>query len=225
MANADPSGVGTHVRDRDAAQVSADCTAHQQVSLVVRDQVYLTSWVRKSALFDGLLVSDLLLGQSSDENGSAVPDDLQDLSWREFSDIELGVCISVVPGPTVQSADDRDCEESSVGDETSIEHGVEDVHVSSSHICLVFVEGSVLLEPVVHIDLEVDVFSKIARTSRRVVESRSFVDRMSARGHLHVAPLLPLLQEREVSSKAGSSLTSQQSCDHEIIRISLQVVQ
>lgn len=225
MANAHPSSVSTHVRDRDAAQVSADCTADQQVSLVVWNEVYLTGWVRKLALLDGLLVSDLFLGQSSDEDGSAVPDDLQDLSWREFSDIELGVCVSVISGPSIQSSNDRDCKESSIGDEASVEHGIQNVNVGSSHIGLMFVESSVLLEPVVHIDLEVDVFSKITRTSWGVVESRSFVDRMGARGHLHVAPLLPLLQEREVSSKAGSSLTSQQSCDHEIIRISLQVVQ
>lgn len=80
MANADPAGVGSHVRNRDAAQVSADSTADQHVGVVVWQETDGRLLVRKLGWINSVTFSLLFLGESSDEHWSSVPDDLEDFT-------------------------------------------------------------------------------------------------------------------------------------------------
>ena len=102
------------------------------------------------------------LGESSDEDGGSVPDNLEDLSGRDFGDIDLKIGIPIVPGPPIEPSDNSDCVEPAKVGESGIEEGTEHIDLSPSDVGLVFVVDSVLVEPVIDVGLEVDVVSEVA---------------------------------------------------------------
>ena len=102
------------------------------------------------------------LGESSDEDGGSVPDNLEDLSGRDFGDIDLKIGIPIVPGPPIEPSDNSDCVEPAKVGESGIEEGTEHIDLSPPNIGLVFVVDSVLVEPVIDVGLEVDVVSEVA---------------------------------------------------------------
>ncbi len=55
-----------------------------------------------------MFLFDLFFGKSSDENGRAVPDDLDDFAGWQFRNIDLHVGVSIVSGPSVKSANGSD---------------------------------------------------------------------------------------------------------------------
>jgi hypothetical protein len=100
--------------------------------------------------------------QSSDEDGGTVPNNLEDFSGRNFGNIDLKIGISVIPGPSVESADDSESVETAHIGHTGIEEGAEHVYLSSSDVGLVLVVDSVFVEPVVDVSFEVDVVSEVS---------------------------------------------------------------
>lgn len=164
MANAHPSVVGSQVGNGDATQVSANSRTHQHVSVACRVEADLADWVKEggSGVFVFLLVI-FGLGESSDENGGSVPDNLEDLSGRDFGDIDLKIGIPIVPGPAVEPSDGGDCIEPAKVGEGGIEEGTEHIDLSSPDVGLVFIVNSVLVEPVIDVGLEIDVVSEVAR--------------------------------------------------------------
>ena len=166
VANAHPTVVGAQIGDRDASQVSADCRAHQDLSVSCRVEADLADLIQKSrfGVFVFFLV-DFGRSQSSDENGSSVPDDLENFSWGDFRNINLEVGISVIPGPSIEPADDSEGVESAHIGHTSVEEGAEHVYLGSSDVGLVLVVDSVFVEPVVDVGLEVDMVTEISGPS------------------------------------------------------------
>lgn len=45
-------------------------------------------------------------------------------TWRNFTNVEFGVCVSVVSFPTVQSSDNSESVNSGVGQQSSVEESV-----------------------------------------------------------------------------------------------------
>lgn len=80
VANADVSIVGTEVGDGDATQVSAHSRVHCDGVTSDFAEISTGSGVKEGALWEFLLVLDLLGSQSSDESGDSVPGDLDNLS-------------------------------------------------------------------------------------------------------------------------------------------------
>lgn len=167
MADADPTVVGSEVGNGDAAQVGADCRADQDLSISCRVDADLAGLVEEGRLGEFvLLLVHLCSGQSSDENGSAVPDNLEDLSWRNFGNIDFEIGISVVASPPVEPADDGESVETTHVCESGVEDCAEHVDLGSSNVGFVLVVDSVLVEPVVDVGLEVDVVSEVSGSGR-----------------------------------------------------------
>ena len=79
------------------------------MSLTSRVQTDLAFRVEKGG--PGILIFFLVvlfIGESSDEDRSSIPDNLKDLSWWNFGDIDLKISISVVPRPSIESSDEGD---------------------------------------------------------------------------------------------------------------------
>lgn len=108
MANANPSGIGSHVRNWNATKVSADGRADQNLSRVAWKKVDSGLLVRKLGPVDGISLGNLFFGESSDEHWLSIPDDLEDFSRRKLSDVEFSIGISVISGPSTESADASD---------------------------------------------------------------------------------------------------------------------
>ncbi len=100
--------------------------------------------------------------QSSDEDRSSVPDDLDNLGRWEFRDVDFHVRIPVVPGPPGESSNGGNGVEPGEVQHTGIVDGTEGVKLCSSDVGLVFVVDSVFLEPVVDGGLEVDVVTEVS---------------------------------------------------------------
>ena len=105
---------------------------------------------------------DLGSGESSDENGSSIPDDLKDFSGRNFRNINFEISISVIPSPSIESAYDSEGVESAHISHTCVEEGTEHVYLGSSDIGLVLVMDSVFIEPIVDVSLEVDMITEVS---------------------------------------------------------------
>ena len=111
----------------------------------------------------GLLVH-FLGGEPADEDGRAVPDDLQHLSGRDLGDVDLEVGVPVVPGPAVEPADDCHCVEPGEVGHRGVVDCAEHVGLGPPDLGLVLVVDPVLVEPVVEGGLEVDVVAEVAGT-------------------------------------------------------------
>lgn len=163
MANAHPPVVGTQIRDRHTSQVSAHSRTHQHLCTSSRVQAHFADLVEQGGLGVLIVLLITLLGcQSSDEDWSTVPDDLKDLSRGDFGDVDFEISVSIVPGPSVESADDCDgIETCEVGD-GGIVDCAEHVDLRASNIGFVFVVDPVFIKPVIDGGLEVDVVSEVA---------------------------------------------------------------
>lgn len=126
VANADPSVVGSQIWNWDATQMGADCWAHQHLSISCGAQHDL-AWFVQNGLSWVLVVFlvDFLSSKSSDEDWSAVPDNLENLSRRETGNVDFHVGIPVVSSPAVEPADDSDCVESGEIEEAAVYNSVE----------------------------------------------------------------------------------------------------
>jgi hypothetical protein len=109
---------------------------------------------------------DFRSSQSSDKNGSSIPHNLEDFSWRNFGDINLEIGISVIPSPSIEPANESEGIETSQVGHTGIEEGAEHVYLGSSDIRLVLVVDSVFLEPIVDVGFEVDVVTEVSGPGR-----------------------------------------------------------
>ena len=146
-----------------------------------------------------LFLMDLPLGEPPHKDGCPVPDNLEHFSGRELRDIDFHVGISVVAGPPVESADGADHEQSGDVEPTSEQHSAEGVHLGSSDVCFVLVMGSVLVEPVIDVRLEINVVTKVAGPGRGGEELRLFGDQVSAI-EFNIRPAVVLRDEPESCS-------------------------
>ena len=104
----------------------------------------------------------LLSSQSSNENWSSIPYNLQDLSGRNFRNIDFKISISIVPCPSVKSANDGYYIESCKISNSGIVDGIEHVNLSSTYVGFMLIVDSVLIKPVIEISLKINMISKIS---------------------------------------------------------------
>lgn len=124
----------------------------------------LTDLIKHSGFGQFILLLHLLRSEPSNEDWGSIPHDLQYLSWWDFRDIHLKIGVTVVPGPSVESANDGDSVKSCEVGHSGIVDGTQHVDLSAADVGLVLVVHSVLVEPVVKSGLEVDVVSEVAGT-------------------------------------------------------------
>jgi hypothetical protein len=105
---------------------------------------------------------DFLSSESSDKDRGSVPDDLKNLSGRDFGDIDFEIGIPVVPGPAVEPADDCDCVETAKVGHGGIVDCTEHVDLGASDIGFVLIVDPVFVKPVIDGSLEIDVVSEVA---------------------------------------------------------------
>jgi len=150
VTNADPTVVGTKVRDWNTSQMSTDSRAHQNLSITCCGKANLTHRVQKCrfGVFVLLLV-DFLSCQSSDKDWSSIPNNLHDLSGRNLGNVDFEISISIVSSPSIQSSNDGHSIESAKVGNTCIIQCAEHVDLSSTNVGLMFVVDSVLVEPVI----------------------------------------------------------------------------
>jgi hypothetical protein len=124
----------------------------------------LTDLVKQSSLGQFVFLLNFLSSKPSNEDRSSVPDDLKNLSWGDFRDIDLKISVTIVSGPSIESADDSNCIESGKVGHGCVIDCAQHVDLGPSDIGLVLIVHSVLVEPVVKVGLEVDVISEVAGT-------------------------------------------------------------
>jgi len=101
--------------------------------------------------------------QSSDENKFTIPRSLQNLTWRKFRDIDLLVGVSDVPSVGdhlgVNNSEDGFDTDGITWKDESLQH----VHLGSSDlvVSILFIPGSVLVEPVIGLGLSVEVVAEV----------------------------------------------------------------
>ena len=96
VAKANPSLVSTQVWHGNATQVSANSRAAKHRRVTSRWNWSLGSSIEKSGVGERVGEVDFRFGQTTNENHLTVPGGLGDLSWGEFRDIELLVCVTDV---------------------------------------------------------------------------------------------------------------------------------
>ena len=92
------------------------------------------------------------------------------LTWRNLTDVEFGVCVSVVSLPSVQSSDHSERVDSGVRKQSAVEECVQNVRLGSLELHVALVVSSVLLEEVINIRFEVDVVSEVSWSRRSHIE-------------------------------------------------------
>lgn len=120
-----------------------------------------------------ILLVNLSLSEPSDEDWCSIPDNLQNLGWWEFRNIDFHVCIPVVSSPSIHSADDSNDIELRKVQPSSEEDCTESIHLRSANISFMFIMNPILIEPVINRGFEIDVIPEIAR-SRCSGEELSF---------------------------------------------------
>ena len=104
----------------------------------------------------------LFLCESPDEDGSSVPDDLKDLAWWDFRDINFKVGVSVVPSPSIEPSNEGYCIEPTKIGEASVVECTKHIYLGSPDVSFMLVVDSVLVEPIIDVGLEIDVISKVS---------------------------------------------------------------
>ena len=97
MAKANPSLVSSQVRHRNAAEMRADCRAHDDIGVTGISDHDLSVLVELSGFWQVIGLSDLAFSQTSDENHFSVPGGLEYFSLRKCSNVQLLVGVSDVP--------------------------------------------------------------------------------------------------------------------------------
>lgn len=189
VTDADPTIVVTQIGDRDATQMGADSRANQDTALSSRSEDNLGAFIKNS--FDRVLVLlfDFLLSESSDEDWSTIPHNLNHLCGREFGNVDLHVGVSIVSRPAVESADCADCVQSGEVKHACVVDGAEGVKLGSSDVSFCLVVDSVLIEPVVDGGLEIDVIAEVSRTGAGDKELSFIWNRMESI-QLFIGPLI-----------------------------------
>ncbi len=172
MADAHPTVVGAEVRDRHTAEVSADCRADEDLRTAGRVDADLAGFVEQGRLGQLVLLLDFLVCQSADEDGSAVPHNLQHLAGRNLGNVDFEVGVSVVACPSVETADDCDCVETGEVGHGGVVDCAEHVNLRAADVGLLLIVDSVLVEPVVEGHFEVDVVAEVAGPCRGDEEVR-----------------------------------------------------
>lgn len=165
MADAHPTVIGSQIGNGDASQMCADSGTHQDLSATSSSEVDRAVGIQESG--GGVLVLFLVhlgVSEPTNEAGDTIPDNLQDFSWRDFGDINFEIGVTVVSGPSIESADAGDGVESAEVGQTGIVEGTEHVNLGSSDVGFLFVVDSVFVKPVVESSFEVDVISEVSGT-------------------------------------------------------------
>lgn len=97
--------------------------------------------------------------------------ELHDFTRGKCRNVDFRVGISFVSLPSIETADDTHTVESGEGEQTTVVNSVQSVDLSSSNVGFVFVVSSVLIEPVIDVDLEINVVTEVAGTRRCHEES------------------------------------------------------
>lgn len=196
VADTDPSIVVTQIWDRNASQMSAYSRANQDTAFSGRSKNNLRAFIKNS--FDWILIFlfDFLLGESSNEDWSTIPNDLNDLRRREFWNINLHVSVSIVSRPSVQSSNRTDGVQSRKIQHPCIVHGTYGVKLSSSDVSFSLVMDSVLIEPVVDGWLEINMITEVSWTGTGDKELSLIWNRMEPI-QLFIGPFIILADQSE----------------------------
>ena len=218
VAEADPALVGTEVRHRDAAEMSANGgAAHDRRVAGVRDGS-LRLLIKLSGGGESVGLVDLRLGQTSDEDEITVPRGLKNLTRGQLRDVELLVGITDVPVTgdhlVVKHGDEGLNTEDVVAEDEALDH----VELSTADLVVTVllipdsVESKivsqsarhlpVLIEPVVSLGLGIERITKVAR-ARRCNPVHGAVRQEEVVRELLVAALVVLLHDAEITA-----------CDH-----------
>jgi len=98
VTEAYPSFIGTEIWYWDATQMSANGGTYENLGVTSVGKSQNGLLIQESGIWESVSISDLSLGQSSDEDDLTVPSGLENLSWRKLRDIELLVGVSNVSG-------------------------------------------------------------------------------------------------------------------------------
>merc|ERR1712159_177043 len=162
--------------------MSADSRAHQDLGVTGIGQDDFLTLVDEGISGVFVFLLDFSSSQSSDENGGTVPDNLHNLTRGKVTDFHLHISILIVSLPSIQSADEAHDEKSGQADETSVVNGTDHIKLSSSHVMITFIVGSVFFEPVVKVDLEVNMVTKVSWSGGSIEVNGLFGDKMTLVG-------------------------------------------
>ena len=107
---------------------------------------------------------NFLCCKSSNEDWNTIPNDLKHLSWRNFRDINLEICISIISCPSIKSAYNTNCIKSCEIRQCSVIHCTQHIYLSSPDISLLLIVYSILIEPVIEGNFKIDMISEISRS-------------------------------------------------------------
>lgn len=199
VAQANPTLVGTEVRDRDATQMSANGgAAHNRGVTSIRDHS-LGLLIQFSGLGKGIGLLDLRLSQTTDEDHLTVPGSLENFTRGQLRNVQFLVGISNVSVSSdhllIKAGDESLNTQHVGGDDETLNH----VHLSSLDfvVSVLLVPQSVLIEPVVGLGLGVNGITEVARTARGHPEVRAVSDEQVVCQFL-VLSVVVILQDAEV---------------------------
>lgn len=108
-----------------------------------------------------IFLMNLLSSEPSNKNWSPIPNNLQNLSWWKFRNLNFHIGISIISCPAIESADKANSVEPCKIDKASVDSGIEYVYLSSTNISLVLIKNSILIKPIVNRRDKVNVISKV----------------------------------------------------------------
>jgi len=168
VTKANPALVSTQIWDRDATEMGADSgDGHNGGVTGIRD-LELGFLIELSGLGKGPSLGNLRVGESSDKNELTVPRSLDDFTGRQISDIDFLVGISDVSVGgehlSVHAGQDSLDSENVRGDNETLSHV--DLGTSDLVISVFFVPGSVLIEPVIDLSLDIKWVTEVGGSGR-----------------------------------------------------------
>lgn len=108
-----------------------------------------------------MLLLDLFCGESSDKNGCAVPDNLDNLGRWQFRNIDFHISVPIISGPSSQSTNGSNGIKPGEVQHTSIVNSTQGIKLGSSDFSLMLIIYSVFIEPVVNGRLEIDMVTEV----------------------------------------------------------------
>lgn len=157
--------------------------------------------IKSSGLWESVSLSDLGLGESSDEDGLTIPRSLEHFTWWQLRDIKLLVRVSDISSSSVHlTVDDHEdglkTKDISGKDET-LEHI--DLGTLNLVVLVLLIPQSVLIEPVVSLGLGIEWITEVGRSRAGDPVGWPVGAKLSINELLRLS-LVVLLQNTEVSS-------------------------
>ena len=149
MTNANVSIVVAQIGNGNATQMCAYSRAHQDCGLTGWGKDDFRALIENSFKWILVFLLDFFSSESSDKDGSSIPDNLNNLSRREIRNVDFHVSVPVIPGPSSQSSNGCNGIESGEVEHTSIVDSTEGIKLRSLDLCFMFVVYSILIEPVI----------------------------------------------------------------------------